>query len=311
MKIKDLFNKNKDKNRYEKSKESQLYSDVIYNAEENFLILFSFTDDFFNEATEFLSFCNFPHLYDGIMVKYVHSAYNDHIKNTDNGSLDTYIVHDRNYILIGGNDKEYSQLIYNSDNLANEFIQQILFNISKYRQMLKYENLIKNSVIDKKDFYYKSSDPSYSEVIYCINSEVYIDDYHMIMERLPNTFNTQDILKFIKCYGLRAFPLNAYIVLYNAFIKDISEFVFMVYGVLQPMYDDLIKNKDTYKNIVGPQYLIADDDVYPGNIDDESLDEIFRERYDRYLDVTNDGNIEYEDIDEIISNEFYDESEDN
>ena len=120
MKIKNLFNKSK--NKYEKSKESQLYSDVIYNAEDNFLILFSFTDNLFNEATEFISFCNFPHTYDSIMVKYVHSAYNDHIKNTDNGSLDTYIVHDRNYILIGGNDEEYSRLIYNSDNLANEFV---------------------------------------------------------------------------------------------------------------------------------------------------------------------------------------------
>ena len=48
MKIKNLFNKSK--NKYEKSKESQLYSDVIYNAEDNFLILFSFTDDLFNEA---------------------------------------------------------------------------------------------------------------------------------------------------------------------------------------------------------------------------------------------------------------------
>ena len=310
MKIKNLFNKSK--NKYEKSKESQLYSDVIYNAEDNFLILFSFTDDLFNEATEFLSFCNFPHTYDSIMVKYVHSAYNDHIKNTDNGSLDTYIVHDRNYILIGGNDEEYSRLIYNSDNLANEFVQQILFNISKYRQMSKYKDLIENGAMDKKDFFYKSLDPVYDTVFYYMNSEVYTDDYHVIIERLPNAFTTQDILKFIKCYGLRAYTLNAYIILYNAFIKDISEFVFIVYGVLRPMYDALIKNKDTYKNIVGPQYLVADDDTYPGSIDDESLDEIFREKYDRYLNITNDNNnIEYEDIDEVISDEFYDESEDN
>lgn len=309
MKIKNLFNKSK--NKYEKSKESQLYSEVIYNAEENFLVLFSFTDNFFNEATEFLSFCSFPHRYDSIMVKYVHSAYNDHIKNTDNGSPDTYIVHDRNYILIGGNDEEYSRLIYNSDNLANEFVQQILFNISKYRQISKYENLINNGAMDKKDFFYKSIDPIYDTVFYYMNSEVYTDDYHVIIERLPNAFTTQDILKFIKCYGLRAYPLNAYIILYNAFIKDISEFVFIVYGVLRPMYDALIKNKDTYKNIVGPQYLVADDDTYPGSIDDESLDEIFREKYDRYLNVTNDNNIEYEDIDEVISDEFYDESEDN
>lgn len=307
MNIKKLFNKTK----RNKSKESQLYSDIIYNAEDNFLILFSFTDNFFNEATEFLSFCSFPHRYDSIMVKYVHSAYNTHIRNTDNGSLDMYTINDRNYILIGGDDKEYSRLIYNSDNLANEFIQHILYNILKYRQMLKYENLIDNGVMNKKDFYYKTSNPPYSETLYCTNSEVYTDDYSMIMECLPDVFTSQDILKFIKCYGLRRYPLNAYVILYNAFIKNISEFVFIVHGELQSMYNNLIKNKDTYKNIVGPQYLVSDDDVYPGSIDDESLDEIFREKYDRYLDVTNNNNIEYEDIDEVISDEFYDESEDN
>lgn len=311
MKIKDLFSKNRNKNINITNKESQLYSDVIYNTKENFIILFSFTDNFFNEATEFLSFCNMPFSYSDLKVKYVHSAYNDNIKNTDNGNLDIYTVHDRNYILIGGNDTDYYQLIYNSDNLANEFIQQILNNIYRYRMYTNYVDLIDTGVMNKKDFYHKSSEPVYNEVTTYDDSEIYVDNYHTIMENLPDSFTSQDILKFINCYKVRACPLNAYTILYNAFIKNISDFTFMVFGSLQPMYNDLIKNKGTYKNVVGPQYLVTDDDVYPGNIDDESLDEIFREKYDRYLDITNDNKVKYEDIDEIISSEFYNESEDN
>ena len=306
-----LFNANKPV----KSNESYINTEVIYSAEHNFIILVSFTKDYFSDAIEFLAACASSRYYGKfyepfLNIKYVHSSYEEDTKMKDEDGRPIIIIHEKNYLLLGGSDVDY-KLVYNViDNLSNAILTVITKEIYAYRCSTKYKELIKSFVLNGSNFKYKNVEPEYDAIIPTKSNKKAYDDVNLIMSKLPKGFTGQNLLKFIYTYNISNDESGIYVnyTLHTAFdylrgyyidnmlnyINEIEEF--------GDMYNGLIKNnsEEVYRNFVGPQYLVMDDEAMPGSISDENLDEIFRERYEKFTGIASD-NIEYEDIDEVVN----------
>lgn len=273
-------------------KESYVKTEVIYNHKTNFMILISFTQNYFNEAIEFLAACNDAK---GIRVKYVHSSYEEDNKKDENGNP---IIHIKNYILIGGTSEAYCNLYYRIDNIANSLLNAITKEIYNYRYYVDFKDL---SLFYFNDFKYYDSDSNTinydTEIKAC--DFIYFDDAKKILSKLPIGFTGQNILKFINIYSSSSY-WDAYTILYDAYYKESVLYKDFICH-LDELFNALTKNPTdtTLKNFVGPQYLVQDDDVIPGDLTDESLDEVFRQEYDKFNAVRSDDLI-YEDIDEQL-----------
>lgn len=290
--------------------ESYINSEMIYNAKYNFMILISYSKDYSLDAIEFLTACSAcgnanesPHL----NIKYIHSSYEEDTNTKDEDGYPIILTNERNYLLLGGADEDY-KAVYNSiDNLSNSFIDAITTEIYQYRCSTMYNDLIESSVLNNK-FKFKGIEPAYDKFI-VLDSDKGYDDAKLILSKLPKGFTGQNLLKFIRTYNIydhnpSNYTVNvytAYDYLYSGYINNLDGFKYFVTNTYADMYKVLIKNgsDEVYKNCVGPQYLVMDDEAMPGSISDENLSEMFREKYERFTGVL-DNDIEYEDIDEVI-----------
>ena len=292
--------------------DSYINTEVIYNAKFNFMVLVSFSQDYFSDMIEFIAACN--SYYDfkessRLNIKYVHSSYEEDTKMKDDDGNPIILIHEKNYLLLGGTDIDY-HIIYNTiDNLSNRILMALTKEIYMHRCSTMYNNFIKASVLNNK-FKYKNIEPEYDKFIISRHNKAY-DDVNLILSRLPSTFTGQNILKFINTYSIYGnnpsnFTVNshnAYDYLHSVYIMDSYKYKSAI-EEFDEMYKALIKNgsDEVYKNFVGPQYLVMDDEAIPGSISDEHLDEIFREKYEKFTGIASDD-IEYEDIDEIIEDD--------
>lgn len=298
---------NKNKNNIIKDDSSYVNTQVIYNAANNLIILFSFSKNYFFDAIEFLSSLNGIN---NINVKFIHSSYEE-------GIDENIIIHDKYYILIGGNSSAYCEIYNKIDNIANEFLTCLSLEICNHRPYTEFKSL-DSSIFFQNQFKYKNTIPVYDEPTYYKkdlykyidkNALIMSDDIKHIMSRLPSGFTGQNLLKFVYCYMYNFIDrdneiISAYDFLSNVYSdnKSISD----KYKLLMDAYGDLFKSftsnpsDNVYKNFIGPQYLVQDDDSIPGDVSDESLDEIFRQQYDRFNAIKS-NDVVYEDIDEELA----------
>lgn len=293
---------------FKKNKESYLYTKVIYNSENNFIILVSFSQDYFLSVIELLNACAFIN---NINVKYMQSSYE---KENKDGSIQYYIKH---YLLIGGDDSAYIELYNKIDTIDNSIIEHIKMDISMYRDISKYANsdiylfnkynLLNNSINGIYALYNNINTYHYNEpiksTIDSLNLYYKIDDIEKIKSSIPDCFTSQSLLRFIYI-DLGYYRNNLYSCLNDAFNKNIESMKKVIDAIRDSVLSLFILNpSDTVlKNYIGPQYLVNDGDDIAGSIDDESLDEIFRQEYDRFNAINSDD-IEYKDIDEEFSSE--------
>ena len=287
---------------------SPVYNYKLSKGEEDkcdqLMILIQFTQDYFHEAIEFLSVA--PAF---LKVKYVHSSYDEDSGEKDTHDDPIYIIHNKYYILISGSDIEYNSFITGFSNLANEFIRVIYGCITNCRERTAYLSIIEympydNTFVDIDKIVY---DPG---VVINGNSCRYIHtDIKLVMSRLPKAFSTFDMPKFIniRIQNYQGASVNYYTLsffIHYALLHD--------HEYKQKLLEDLndlvsyITNGDTsiekLRNIIGPAFLLQDDDAIPGDITDEGLDDLFRQQYDRFSAVS-DSNIIYQEIDENIAND--------
>ena len=78
QKIKNKFNKKNNKANI--TNESYLNTEVIYNVKENFIILISFTEDYFYSVMEFLSY---RRTYLNLNIQLADSIYSEVLEETD------------------------------------------------------------------------------------------------------------------------------------------------------------------------------------------------------------------------------------
>ena len=278
-----------------KDKEKYLYTKVIFNIESEFMILISFSDHYHNQMMEFLDICSWT---SGVITKLIQSSYDE---ETDDGK---FIIHNRNYLLIDMDDYAYAEILYHS-NMSNPIISAISEDVKNIRHIEKYKDIL---LFDEPD-----------NIIFdeCIEITDYklpykVTDMDKILKSLPNCFTGYTLLPFIHIYFSFTTPISLYDYLLEVYeYKADEEFIDYFESVRKNIISKLVKHPTdvVLKNYIGPQYLVMEDEDIPGDLDEESLDDIFKQSYDRFNAISDD-NIVYKDIDEveILDDDFKEET---
>lgn len=279
--------------RIKKGNDNFLYTKVIYNEKNNFMILISFTEKYFTDAIQFLSAVS----YTDLSVKFVQSSYEE--KNNDN-----ILIHNRYYILISGNDYDYIGFYETIDSCSNSIALALEKDIINYRNMDTYSNtyFYESGNIVKYD---KRIDICSDELIYTI------DDIKKIKSNLPECFTGQMLLDFIYLSVGNDYR-SLFSLLCDAYNFDDNDCKNIIEKIKKPVLSLICAypTDAVLKNWCGPQYLVNDDGLIAGDIDNESIDDIFKQDYQKFTAIASDD-VEYVDIDEELSREeiYEDESE--
>jgi hypothetical protein len=313
MGLLNLFKK-KDNKSTSIIEESFIKSDVIYNSYDTCYILISFSKDKLNDAVEFMSDINKIPDASSIHALYRHSSYEEETELKDDKGYSIYNVYERYYILISGTDIGFAKLIKYSDNLANEIIESIMNDISNNRLPHEYKELIEDNIFMHK-FVYNANEKNIkfeerSDLICIGGNDIFYDNIKAIKSKLPKCFTMQSIISVVmaRLEGMDSTikgVLKAYYNLINENTCDIHDFKMsfaFLLDVIIPSWnnnDDILMSK--IGTMIGPQYMVPDDDTDDG-VSDAEIDEIFKEKYERFVGLIDDT-VEYEDIDEQLSKE--------
>lgn len=267
-----------------RDKEKYLYTKVIFNIESEFMILISFSDHYHNQMMEFLDICSWT---SGVTTKLIQSSYDE---ETDNGEL---IIHNRNYLLIDMDDYSYAEILYHS-NMSNPIISAISEDVKNIRHIEKYKDVLLFDEPDNITF-----DKCIKITDYKLPYKV--TDIDKILKSLPNCFTGYTLLSFIHIYFPFTTPISLYDYLLEVYeYKSDEEAIDYFESVRKNILSKLVKHPTdaVLRNYIGPQYLVMEDEDIPGDLDEESLADIFKQTYDRFNAISDD-NIMYKDIDEI------------
>ena len=290
------------KNKYTQKKvikESEHSIDCItvYNSKDRLTILISFDLVYSSDIIEFLTYTSGII---GLTVTY-HNSWHEEKILPDSFSKSYILRHNNYYLLISGNDKAYDTLYYCSSNIANAILNRIAIEILNNRTYNAYPTFMDVYGYTKNRFIKK---PEYDKNI-IVDGRYEYTDIKLLLSRLPKIFTSVDLLKLVDCYYYNDLTTKR-ITLYE-FIVTIYKTNNLYFKTMKEMYFKDLFNciyKDAtdlmLKNLVGPKYLIQDNDLIPGDLDNESLDDIFKQKYEKFYGVKS-NDIEYQDIDEVIS----------
>lgn len=296
MALKDLFKKFKKKDNKILADDDFCRSDIIFHGEKYLLLLLSYTDNYHQDMVEFLDAESNIDCYPCMIHKIKFSSYDE-----TNESGET-ISHNRNYMLIGVFDICGFMKIYNFiESVSNKILNTIMTDIiNNYEisNMSEANELVNNGIITL------CQNPNLDfDLLVCDDGE-YLDP-NIIKSKAPNVFSGLDILQFVRMQS----NYYGYYFAQHAMLEDIDDNMSNVEFKKSVYYNickKLFKNPSVEKMrmlLRTPLYILPDeDDSLPGDLDDESLDSIFRENYERFSAVADDSTL-YEDIDEILEDD--------
>jgi hypothetical protein len=290
--------------------DTKLYTQVIYNTFNNFVVLISYSSDYATQVVEFLDACNTA----GLKFITMQSSYEsdadeegdkEEQKEEEFAIRPEKIQHQRQYIVLSGNIHTYSGIYSCIDALSNDILLAVQDDIYNNCSSTYFNEHIKNGVLNFNEFKYRKIAPQYDKEI-SLETTYYketllFNNPRVIMSKLPSGFMEKDILQIIRVhklnddYGFSMLKLLKDQYDSNKcdehFIKDFSDVYSMVIG-------DITEEK-IHRLLFMPKYTLQDDDIFIGDVDDERLDDIFRQHYDKFTGVTDDS-LNYMDIDEIL-----------
>lgn len=276
------------------SDNSYCYSNIIWNTKNNLIILISFTENYFEQIIEIQDAINCTNL----CSKIVYSSYDEKTDKKDEDGDDVWIIHKKYYLLIGGDTISWQELYMNIHDLGNEVLSKITDEILNNCNSAHFKKLLNDGILHGF-----TEHPNEDTPVEAITGHTYTNP-EVLIKYLPNGFTGKDIIKFIKIYDKNGvFRSTAYSEILNINFSNYELANYEFY----PLYAALFKNPtiEGLKMVLEPLYKQPDDDSIPGDVSDESLDEIFRERYERFSAISDD-NIHYEDIDEeLLDDEEY------
>ena len=301
MKFKDIFNKlikksSESVNKVE-SDDSYCYSKLIWNTNNNIIILISFTQDYFEQIIDIQDAINYNQK--GLCSKIVYSSYDEKTDKQDEDGNDIWVIHKKHYLLIGGSPSAWEELYMNIHDLGNEVLNKISNEIVNNCDPAYFNRLIEDGIL------FGFSEEHTGDIPVETENKRFYTNPTILLNELPNGFTGRDLLKFIKIETC-TYDINT---ITNAF-EEIED-IYSLYSnerfknhELYPLYDALIKDPtvEKLKMLTEPLYKQPDDDSIPGDVSDESLDELFREHYERFSAIADDS-IQYEDIDEEIADD--------
>lgn len=293
MALKDLFKKFKKKNNKISADDDFCRSDVIFHGEDYLLLLLSYTDNYHSEMVEFLDAeCNTEYYICRHKIKF--SSYDE---KSESGEI---VSHNRNYMLIGIAGIKDFLIIYDCiESVSNTVLQTItedIINNYDISKMNEAQKLIQNGIITT------NHNPNLKYDILACDRGAYLDP-KIIKSKVPNIFTGLDILPFIRIeeyFGDTFVDDNIIANINGMSDQDFKNSIY--YDIGKELFKHISKDK-MYMFLTTPLYMIPDeDDNLPGDLDDESLDAIFRENYERFSAVADDSTL-YEDIDEILEDD--------
>lgn len=290
MALKDLFKKFKKKDNKILAYDDFCRSDVIFHGEDYLLLLLSYTDNYHSEMVEFL---DAEHNTDYYICRHK-IKFSSYDEKTESGEI---ISHNRNYMLIGIAGIKDFLVIYDCiESVSNTILKTIITDIvNNYdiSNMNEAQELIQNGII------VPNHNPNLKYDILACDYGTYLDP-KIIKSKVPNVFTGLDILPFIRMerhFG-NTFVDNDIMTNMNGMSdQDFKNSIY--YNIGKELFKHISKDK-MHMLLTTPLYMLPDeDDSLPGDLDDESLDSIFRENYERFSAVADDSTL-YEDIDEIL-----------
>ena len=280
--IKKLFSKNK--NNY--IDENVLYSSIIYNTRKSIIVLFSYTEPYFYSMIEFITACS------KVELRTI-STQIDFETDPEEPDVDKEfvikpekILKQRQYVICSGPINKYVDLYKNLD-LGNEILISLQEEIYEKVNSVAFGSLINDGILDKSKFKYidyKTTNYDAGISIRGIN----IVNTSVLKRRLPNGFSIRDILYILTS------DTSYFMDMIEIFTDD------EILTVVEPIIGSKDINKFRY--IVNtPKYLLDDEYGFIGDIEDETLDDIFKEKYNRFNAI---DEVVYMDIDEALSDDI-------
>ena len=198
-------------------------------------------------------------------------------------------------MLIGGEPLIWQSLYGKIHNLGNDVLYRITNEIINNCNSEDFKQLIDDGIL-----YFNSTGKSYDSPV-VTEDGMYYTDPNVVLKRLPDAFTGRDIIEFIKIFDGGNYMTNALAKILD--IKYMPNERFKK-SYLRDLYKVLFKNPtiESLTMLLEPLYKQPDDDSIPGDVSDESLDEIFREHYERFSAIIDDS-VHYEDIDEVLADE--------
>lgn len=288
--------------------DSKLYTEVIYNTLNNFIILISYSNDYFYQMIEFLDACNTA----GLKFITMQSSFDSDIEQEESENEEKEfairpekIQHQRQYVILSGAIYNYSGIYHCIDALSNDILLAVQDDLYNNCSSSYFATQIKDGVLDINKFEYKKIAPQYDKQIR-VNSKQFdktfvFNDAAKILSKIPSGFMEKDILQIIRCCTDDDLTYNGSLLKllqdqWNANrcnAQFMSEFSKMYSSITGELNETKIK-----RLLFTPKYLLQDDDMFIGDVDDERLDELFRQKYDRFTGLA--ASVEYQDIDEVV-----------
>ena len=326
MSIFNFLSKNKD---IEQVSPDELQSLVIYNTEYNLVILISFGYNHFYSIFEFLDAAHRA----GLKTLISHYAKEIEDNNEEFKISIRNLIDNRYYILIAGEPDKYAKL-YDYLSLSNEVLIQLTEDFynncdaRKFTSILEYDNL----VLSKDKFKYKTTVPKYDDrVIFentIIRKQCLADDILLgILNKVGNLFDPIDIGRIVNIY----YNMNHGTIIDYMTVEELAK------KALKKSNDEIATDNDIYyykllqlacnhsivRQIfnelgdpspvpieklyvyVSPIFMREDlsnkDNMVNPDVTIDKLDEIFREKYDKFNTPTAEYADSYKGIDEYIT----------
>lgn len=305
MKIKELF-KRKNKKKY--PKDDYIRSELIYSSYNNFIILISFSDNYYQDVANFIaSNCN------TLKMKLAQSSYEVDTGKVDVDDEPITVTKNDNYLLIAGSPISYLISFENTD-ISNSILVCITKEIYENMAMDDFSKLIQDNILNERLFKIKNrKDINNMNLIYTnemLQVCIEYNNIQCIMNKLPSVFTNYDVFNIIKLSYVnditgryRGSVVINDLLSPTAFIDGIrDDIIKTIFNGLVPN-PNLISIRKLIDYIHTPIYkrvILDNDELLHGSINPSNLDELFQQRYDRFNAIAND-NTAYVDIDEILS----------
>ena len=304
---------------------------TIYDTKFNVVILIQYYDSNLYSAMQFLNNANKAGL-TTLIAHYAETKEEDRESNNESGKIKINMpieyINQKYYMLVSGTPKQYAEL-YKYLELSNSLLESVTLELYNNVSSTPFEEIINTGVLREDNFKYCKCDAKYDN-LYSISSKIkdskiYYDDFSLIMGRIPNIFESINVINIIHVYeteqnlnnGIYRTPIDivremedashhyddhvgqeTYFLNHNL-IKELSP----LYNIIAP---ELIStdNIHTLYTLIAPIYMIEeyeDDVLLTGSVSPEKLDEIFQQEYNRFNNPTSDANIVYVNVDEEVN----------
>lgn len=298
-------------------KESYIHSTFIESCckkDNNFyyfssIILFEFTDDKFPDVCEFLDASK-------LEASKLISTSLDIETGIDKYGEPIYISYPKNYFLIKCTPQQIVDTILNINGLSNQVLKCLKAEIYEHMprkdfiELERYDildmNAFKMEEIEETDFTYIKYESN--EMLFNCNNILFVS-FNNILSKLPKCFTALDVIEFITILMYNesfVTSTDKEWIVFNAHdLKYKKSILAILYnnGIFKYLFND-ISMHDILNMLITPVFNrnTDDDNILNGSLSDENIDDIFKQQYDRFNNVTDD-NIIYKDIDEIIEDE--------